>query len=141
MLTPRGLRSLAPDDPEFKPQYFGDRRHRDAAYHQGTVWPWLIGPFIDAWLRVHPGEEAAARTFLDGILQSMNDGSVGSINEIFDAEPPCTPRGCIAQAGSVAEGCRRSARTARRWDHHHEQQPVLRRNIAQNPSPADEVDA
>jgi glycogen debranching enzyme len=103
LLTPVGLRSLAPDDPEFKPQYFGDRRHRDAAYHQGTVWPWLIGPFIDAWLRVHPGKVDAARKFLAGILDNLRDGCVGSINEVFDAEPPYTPRGCAAQAWSVAE--------------------------------------
>ena len=66
LLTPVGLRSLAPGEPDYKPQYYGDLRARDAAYHQGTVWAWLIGPFIDAWLRVHPGQEAQARRFLDG---------------------------------------------------------------------------
>jgi predicted glycogen debranching enzyme len=114
LLTPRGLRSLAPDDPKFKPQYFGDRRARDAAYHQGTVWPWLIGPFIDAWLRVHPDQHAEARRFLGGILDNLHDGCVGSINEIFDAEPPFTPRGCIAQAWSVAEALRAWVKTSDR---------------------------
>ena len=60
LLTPVGLRSLAPDHPDYKPRYYGDLRARDAAYHQGTVWAWLIGPFIDAWLKVHPGEQARA---------------------------------------------------------------------------------
>jgi predicted glycogen debranching enzyme len=113
LLTPRGLRTLTPDDPDFKPQYFGDRRHRDAAYHQGTVWPWLIGPFVDAWLLAHPGDEPTARTFVAGVLESLSEGCIGSINEIFDAEPPYTPRGCVAQAWSVAEVLRAWVRTAR----------------------------
>src|SRR4051812_30450306 len=103
LLTPVGLRSLAPGDPEYKPRYFGDLRARDAAYHQGTVWAWLIGPFIDAWLKVHPDGCAEARTFLRGFEDHLAEGGIGSINEIFDAEPPFTPRGCIAQAWSVAE--------------------------------------
>ena len=65
LLTPVGLRSLAPDDPEYKPIYAGDLRARDAAYHQGTVWAWLIGPFIDAWMKVHPDDKAGARKFLE----------------------------------------------------------------------------
>src|SRR5581483_12501415 len=76
---------------------------RDAAYHQGTVWAWLIGPFIDAWLRVHPDDFATARSFLDGFRDHLKRACVGSISEIFDAEPPFTPRGCCAQAWSVAE--------------------------------------
>jgi glycogen debranching enzyme len=71
------------------------------------------GTFIDAWLRVHPDDRAGARRFLDGILENLHDGCVGSINEIFDAEPPYTPRGCIAQAWSVAELLRAWVRTAR----------------------------
>jgi predicted glycogen debranching enzyme len=106
LLTPMGLRSLAPGSPDYKPQYFGDRRHRDAAYHQGTVWPWLIGPFVDAWLRAHPGDHDQARGFVEGVLGNLRDGCVGSINEICDAEEPYTPRGCIAQAWSVAEALR-----------------------------------
>jgi predicted glycogen debranching enzyme len=103
LLTPVGLRSLAPDHPDFKARYFGDLRARDAAYHQGTVWAWLIGPFIDAWLRVHPGDFERARGFLKGFIAHLSDACVGSISEVFDAEAPYTPRGCIAQAWSVAE--------------------------------------
>jgi predicted glycogen debranching enzyme len=103
LLTPVGLRSLAPGSPDYKAQYYGDLRSRDAAYHQGTVWAWLIGPFIDAWLRVFPDRTAEARGFLAGFDQHLNEACLGSISEVFDAEPPFTPRGCIAQAWSVAE--------------------------------------
>ena len=103
LLTPVGLRSLAPGHPDYKPRYFGDLQTRDAAYHQGTVWAWLIGPFVDAWLRVHPADRAGARACLQGLAAHLHDFGVGSIAEIFDAEPPYTPRGCIAQAWSVAE--------------------------------------
>jgi predicted glycogen debranching enzyme len=103
LLTPVGLRSLAPGHPDYKTRYYGDLRSRDAAYHQGTVWAWLIGPYIDAWLKVHPGERRAARALLAGFDSHLNNGCVGSISEIFDAEEPYTPRGCIAQAWSVAE--------------------------------------
>jgi predicted glycogen debranching enzyme len=112
LLTPLGLRSLAPGDPDYKPRYFGDLRARDAAYHQGTVWAWLIGPFIDAWLRVHPGDRATAAGFLDGFGPHLAEAGVGSISEVFDAEPPFTPRGCIAQAWSVAEVLRSLIKTA-----------------------------
>ena len=103
LLTPVGLRSLARGHPDYKSKYFGDLRSRDAAYHQGTVWAWLIGPFIDAWLAVHPEDCAGARKFLDGFLGAMSEACIGSISEVFDAESPFTPRGCIAQAWSVAE--------------------------------------
>ena len=103
LLTPVGLRSLAPGSPDYKPQYFGDLRSRDAAYHQGTVWAWLIGPFIDAWLKLHPGDREGARRFLDGFRDHLQEACVGSVSEIFDAEAPYTARGCIAQAWSVAE--------------------------------------
>ncbi|HEY8075273.1 MAG TPA: amylo-alpha-1,6-glucosidase, partial [Labilithrix sp.] len=103
LVTPVGLRSLARGEPGYEPRYFGDRRARDAAYHQGTVWAWLVGPFVDAWLRVHPGEEAKASRFLEGFAPHLGEACVGSVSEIFDAEPPFTPRGCIAQAWSVAE--------------------------------------
>jgi glycogen debranching enzyme len=103
LLTPVGLRSLAPDDSEFKPTYHGDLKTRDAAYHQGTVWAWLIGPFVDAWLRVHPEDRAGARKFLEGFVPHLDEACVGSISEVFDAVAPFTPRGCIAQAWSVAE--------------------------------------
>jgi predicted glycogen debranching enzyme len=103
LLTPYGLRSLAPEHSDYKDKYFGDLRARDAAYHQGTVWAWLIGPFIDAWLRVHPGDYVTARGFLEKLSAHMGDAGIGTISEIFDAEPPFRPRGCIAQAWSVAE--------------------------------------
>jgi predicted glycogen debranching enzyme len=103
LLTPVGLRSLSPDHKDYKPKYDGDLRARDAAYHQGTVWAWLIGPFIDAWLKVNPGDLKGAGKFLDGFEPHSRDACIGSISEIFDAEPPFTPRGCIAQAWSVAE--------------------------------------
>ena len=103
LVTPVGLRSLARAHPQYEQRYDGNLRARDAAYHQGTVWSWLIGPFIDAWLRVHPGAEAKARRFLDGFGPHLAEGCVGSVSEIFDAEPPFTPRGCVAQAWGVAE--------------------------------------
>ena len=103
LLTPVGLRSLAPGHPDYKPKYDGDLRSRDASYHQGTVWAWLIGPFVDAWLKLHPGELAPARKFLEGFVPHLGEACIGSFSEIFDAEPPYTPRGCVAQAWSVAE--------------------------------------
>ncbi len=106
LLTPVGLRSLAPGDPDFKPRYFGDLRARDAAYHQGTVWAWLVGPFIDAWLKVYPDNVGGAEHVIDGLLNSLDSMCAGTIAEIFDAEPPFTPRGCVAQAWSVAETLR-----------------------------------
>jgi predicted glycogen debranching enzyme len=103
LLTPVGLRSLAPGHPDYKPQYYGDLRSRDATYHQGTVWAWLIGPFLDAWLKLHPDDRAGGRRFLAGFAEHLGEACIGSISEIFDAEEPFTPRGCIAQAWSVAE--------------------------------------
>ncbi|MCL4813629.1 MAG: glycogen debranching enzyme N-terminal domain-containing protein [Vicinamibacteraceae bacterium] len=103
LLTPVGLRSLAPGHREFCPRYFGDLRARDAAYHQGTVWAWLIGPFVDAWLRVHPGRLAEARALVEGFVPHLDEAGIGTVSEIFDATEPYTPRGCIAQAWSVAE--------------------------------------
>ena len=113
LVTPVGLRSLAPGEPDYKPRYFGDLRARDAAYHQGTVWAWLIGPFIDAWIRTHPDDKAGARGFLSGFEAHLGEAAIGSISEIFDAEPPFTPRGCVAQAWSVAEVLRCLLKTAR----------------------------
>ena len=112
LVTPVGLRSLAPGEPGYKPRYFGDLRARDAAYHQGTVWAWLIGPFIDAWLKVYPDDRTTARHFLDGFEPHLAEAGIGSISEVFDAEPPFTPRGCVAQAWSVAEVLRCLQKTA-----------------------------
>ncbi len=103
LLTPVGLRSLAPGEPDYQPRYDGDLRARDAAYHQGTVWAWLIGPFVDAWLRVHPEDRAGAHALLQGFVPDLGEACVGTIGEVFDAEEPWTPRGCVAQAWSVAE--------------------------------------
>lgn len=96
------LRSLAPGHRDYKPSYDGDIRVRDAAYHQGTVWPWLIGHFLDARRRVY-GNGKSSRMFLQGLEEHLWDAGIGSISEIFDAEYPFVARGCIAQAWSVAE--------------------------------------
>ncbi|WP_131783417.1 amylo-alpha-1,6-glucosidase [Legionella gresilensis] len=112
LLTPYGLRSLAPNHPDYKSRYDGDLRARDAAYHQGTVWAWLIGPFIDAWIKAYPHERTKARQFLTGFEQHLEDSGVGSISEVFDAEEPYMPRGCLAQAWSVAEVLRAWVKTA-----------------------------
>jgi predicted glycogen debranching enzyme len=103
LLTPVGLRSLAPGHPDYKSKYYGDLRARDAAYHQGTVWAWLIGPYIDAWMKLHPQESIAAHELLLGFDEHISEACVGSISEVFDAEAPYHPRGCCAQAWSVAE--------------------------------------
>lgn len=110
--TPFGLRSLSPHHPVFHAHCDGDLRARDAAYHQGTVWAWLIGPFVDAWLRVHPQERHGAREFLRGFEEHLDEACIGTISEIFDAAPPHTPRGCVAQAWSVAEVLRAWVNTA-----------------------------
>jgi predicted glycogen debranching enzyme len=111
LLTPFGLRSLAPGEPDYKPKYDGDLRARDAAYHQGTVWTWLLGPFVDAWLRAHPEKHDSARNFLQAFPEHLGEACIGSVSEIFDAKSPFAPRGCIAQAWSVAEVLRVWLRT------------------------------
>jgi glycogen debranching enzyme len=105
LLTPVGLRSLAPGHPDYKAKYDGDLRARDAAYHQGTVWSWLMGHYIDATLKVNM-DIKAARALLAGLEHHLEYAGVGQISEIFDATEPYRPRGCIAQAWSVAEGLR-----------------------------------
>jgi len=102
LLTAHGLRSLSPDDAAYIGQYGGDRRKRDGAYHQGTVWGWLIGPFVAAHLRVY-GDAQAARGYLAPLLQHLTDHGVGSLSEIFEGDAPFAPRGCFAQAWSVGE--------------------------------------
>ncbi len=110
--TPIGLRSLAPGEPGYTPQYQGGVRERDGAYHQGTVWPWLLGPFVEAWIRVRGGTEKAkreARTrFLEPLLRHLDEAGLGHVSEIADADPPHTPRGCPFQAWSVGEALRLS---------------------------------
>jgi predicted glycogen debranching enzyme len=109
LLTPVGLRTLDPDHPDYKARYDGDLRARDSAYHQGTVWPWLLGPFIDAWLKTYPERREEARAMVRGLHEHLGQAGIGSLSEIFDAEEPFTPRGCIAQAWSVAELIRATA--------------------------------
>ncbi len=106
LLTPYGLRSLSPKAPQYRGRYEGDAFSRDSAYHQGTVWAWLIGPFVEAYLRVNDFGESArqrAETLLQPLIDHLGQAGLGNISEIFDGDPPHTPRGCIAQAWSVAE--------------------------------------
>jgi predicted glycogen debranching enzyme len=105
LLISYGLRSLSPDEPGYQPRYAGGPRERDGAYHQGTAWAWLLGPFVLAYDRVH-GDRAAARALLEPMAHHLGEYGVGSIAEVFDAEPPFAPGGCIAQAWSVAETLR-----------------------------------
>jgi len=107
LLTPIGLRSLAPGEPGYAARYEGDSTARDAVYHQGTVWPWLLGAFVDAWLRVRGNSDRdraeARRRFLDPLRDHLSDAGLGHVSEIADAEPPFTPRGCPFQAWSLGE--------------------------------------
>jgi len=102
LVTSHGLRTLARTDARYSPAYGGSREARDGAYHQGTVWPWLLGPFSLAYARVY-GDREMARTFLGPLLESLRSYGLGSIAEIADAEPPFAWKGAIAQAWSVAE--------------------------------------
>jgi len=105
--TPLGLRSLAPRESSYTPHYQGGVRERDGAYHQGTVWPWLIGPFVEAWVRVRGGDAAVKRQarekFLTPLMEHLNGAGLGHVSEIADADAPHTPRGCPFQAWSLAE--------------------------------------
>jgi predicted glycogen debranching enzyme len=112
LVTPVGLRTLSPNSPDYKPIYAGDLRSRDGAYHQGTVWAWLIGPFVDAWLKVHPHDRSAARKFLETFPVHLGDNGIGTISEVFDAREPHHAGGCIAQAWSIAEVLRAWLETA-----------------------------
>ena len=105
LLTPRGLRTLSPNDSRYIGNYEGDPRRRDAAYHQGTVWPWLMGAYITAYVKTHgeiAGREVAAE-WLKNFSNHLNEACLGQVSEIFDGDAPHTPRGCVAQAWSVAE--------------------------------------
>ncbi len=107
LLTPLGLRSLAPEDPGYKPHYECGVWQRDGAYHQGTVWPWLIGPFVEAWVHVRGdssvSKKQAREKFLTPLLAHMEEAGLGHISEIVDADSPHTPRGCPFQAWSIGE--------------------------------------
>jgi predicted glycogen debranching enzyme len=113
LLTPVGLRTLSPDHPAYRPVYSGAPAERDAAYHQGTVWPWLFGPYLTAMVRVR-GEQGReqAREILSRFVPHLGQAGVGSISEVFGAEPPHPPLGCIAQAWSVAEVLRAAVEEA-----------------------------
>ena len=105
LLTPRGLRKLSPNDRAYRGRYEGDQRSRDGAYHRGTVWPWLMGPYITAYVKTFgttAGQEFAAQ-WLNDFLPHLEEAGLGQVSEIFDGESPHSPRGCIAQAWSVAE--------------------------------------
>ncbi|HEY2974725.1 MAG TPA: amylo-alpha-1,6-glucosidase [Pyrinomonadaceae bacterium] len=105
LLTPRGLRTLSPNDSRYIGRYEGDPRSRDGSYHQGTVWPWLMGPYITAYVKTFgekPGRKFAA-DWLGNFDDHLREACLGQVSEIFDGDPPHTPRGCVAQAWSVAE--------------------------------------
>jgi glycogen debranching enzyme len=102
LLTSHGLRSLNVQSPAYIGTYAGDAWHRDGAYHQGTVWSWLLGPFARAHHRVY-GDASRAQAFLAPMAQHLAAGCVGSISEIFDGDAPHRAKGCFAQAWSVAE--------------------------------------
>ena len=105
LLTPRGLRTLSPRDPNYIGRYAGDPRSRDGAYHQGTVWPWLMGPFITAYVKTFGARAGRkfANEWLEQFQQHLQEACLGQVSEIFDGDAPHTPRGCVAQAWSVAE--------------------------------------
>lgn len=103
LLTPVGLRTLSPSDPNYKAFYNGDLQARDSAYHQGTIWPWLLGHYIDAWLKIYPTDFNTVSELLKGLQDHLDTDCIGTIGEIFDAVPPFHARGCFAQAWSVAE--------------------------------------
>jgi predicted glycogen debranching enzyme len=111
LLTPVGLRTLAPSDPQYRGRYAGDQSARDRAYHQGTVWPWLIGAFVDAHLNVY-GDRAYARRLLASLRDALDGDAIGTLGEIFEGDAPHLPAGTIAQAWSVAELVRAYAATA-----------------------------
>jgi predicted glycogen debranching enzyme len=107
LLTPLGLRTLSPDNPAYIGRYTGGVWQRDTAYHQGTVWPWLMGPFVEAWVKQRgttPEAKRAARTrFLAPLLEHLQQFGIGHVSEIFDGDAPHIPRGCPFQAWSLAE--------------------------------------
>jgi predicted glycogen debranching enzyme len=117
LLTPYGLRTLSPRDPQYRGKYEGDSRSRDSSYHQGTVWPWLLGPFLTAYGKVH-GDSPEVRDRVDRFLQPLREhlwqAGLGQISEVFDGDAPHRPGGCIAQAWSVAEVLRTYVEVATR---------------------------
>jgi predicted glycogen debranching enzyme len=111
LVTPYGLRTLSLDDPKFVGRCIGDRRSRDTAYHNGTIWPWLLGPYVTAYLKVNEYSMQAKKYALENLVVPLfsvgiHQGGLGTINEIYDCDPPNDPRGCISQAWSVGEPLR-----------------------------------
>ena len=110
LLTPLGLRTLAPDDPDYRPRYRGNLRERDAAYHQGTAWPWLLGPFVDAWLAVRgrtgKAKRKAAARFLQPLTDHLDRNGLGGVSEVVDGDAPHHAGGCPWQAWSLGETIR-----------------------------------
>jgi predicted glycogen debranching enzyme len=129
LLTPLGLRSLAPGEPGYRPHYGGGVLERDSAYHQGTVWPWLMGPFVEAWLRVRGNSAEAKREadarFLAPLREHLEVAGLGHVSEIADAEPPYRPGGCPFQAWSLGE----LLRATRLVEDKAETRPALRRPV------------
>jgi glycogen debranching enzyme len=111
LLTPRGLRTLSPADPRYIGRYEGDPRSRDGAYHQGTVWPWLMGPYITAYVRTFGDEtgQQFAPEWLSDFETHLTEACLGQVSEIFDGDAPHTARGCVAQVWSVVELLRAEA--------------------------------
>ena len=106
LLTPYGLRSLSPKDKDYIGRYYGNVYERDRAYHQGTVWAWLLGPYISAYARAYAGQKettTSIKELLKPFYTHLFEAGLGTISEIFDGDPPHTPRGCISQAWSVGE--------------------------------------
>ncbi len=106
LLTPFGLKSLSSDHPLYKGQYLGDALNRDTAYHNGTVWPWLLGAYVKAYLKVHDYSNSSLeymRDLLEGFDEHLETAGIGTISEVFDGDYPHSPGGTIAQAWSVAE--------------------------------------
>lgn len=112
LLTPYGLRSLSPNDPQYCGRYEGSPSERDGVYHQGTVWAWLMGPFITAYLKANGKtrkSRARAAQWLEGFQEHFREAGLGQVSEIFDGDAPHAARGCAAQAWSVAELLRAAA--------------------------------
>jgi glycogen debranching enzyme len=111
LVTPYGLRTLSLDDPKFVGKYTGDRHSRDTAYHNGTIWPWLLGPYISAYLKARGYAPKSRKIAFEALVEPLfklgvGQGGLGTINEIYDCDAPNTPRGCISQAWSIAEPLR-----------------------------------
>ena len=116
LLTPYGLRTLAPSDPDYQGRYEGTMPQRDRAYHQGTVWPWLLGFMVEAHLRSSehdPASRTTARTWLQPLAVELNSAGLGQLSEVYDGDLPHRPNGCPAQAWSVSEWRRAAAMVER----------------------------